>query len=112
VTVKDAKPKTTASSSKKKKTKATAKKKVTAKKAATKTAAKKKAPKKPTARKKAAIKKVRVTAATTAVNPEERYKMIAEAAFLRAERRGFVDGDDLRDWLDAEREIDQMLETQ
>jgi sterol desaturase/sphingolipid hydroxylase (fatty acid hydroxylase superfamily) len=31
--------------------------------------------------------------------------MIAEAAYFRAERRGFTPGDDFRDWLEAEREI-------
>lgn len=35
--------------------------------------------------------------------------MIAEAAYLRAERRGFSLGDPLDDWLAAEREIDTLL---
>jgi hypothetical protein len=35
--------------------------------------------------------------------------MIAEAAYLRAERRGFVIGDPLEDWLAAEQEIDTLL---
>jgi Protein of unknown function (DUF2934) len=43
------------------------------------------------------------------VTVEERRKMIAEAAFIRAERRGFVGGDPNDDWLAAEREIDQIL---
>lgn len=44
-----------------------------------------------------------------AVTPEQRWKMIAEAAYYRAERRGFVGGDPAQDWVDAEMEIDQML---
>lgn len=43
------------------------------------------------------------------VAPEERYKMIAAAAYLRAERRGFASGRALNDWIEAEAEIDAML---
>lgn len=35
--------------------------------------------------------------------------MIAEGAYLRAERRGFGSGDPLSDWLAAEREVDELL---
>ena len=35
--------------------------------------------------------------------------MIAEAAYFRAEKRGFAEGDPMQDWLEAEREIDCML---
>jgi hypothetical protein len=31
---------------------------------------------------------------------------IAEAAYYRAERRGFAEGGEIEDWLAAEREID------
>ncbi|MDA8092487.1 MAG: DUF2934 domain-containing protein [Betaproteobacteria bacterium] len=41
--------------------------------------------------------------------PEQRHRMIAEAAYYRAQQRGFDGGDMLRDWLDAEAEIDQVL---
>lgn len=40
---------------------------------------------------------------------EQRQQMIAEAAYFRAEGRGFTDGDPFLDWLDAEREIDALL---
>lgn len=40
---------------------------------------------------------------------EDRYRMIAEAAYFRAESRGFAGGSDLDDWLAAEMEIDQIL---
>jgi hypothetical protein len=35
--------------------------------------------------------------------------MIAEAAYFRAEQRGFEGGDPDEDWYQAEREIDQLL---
>ncbi|HEY9199829.1 MAG TPA: DUF2934 domain-containing protein [Gammaproteobacteria bacterium] len=35
--------------------------------------------------------------------------MIAEAAYLKAEHRGFCSGDPLDDWLAAEREVDMLL---
>ena len=44
------------------------------------------------------------------VPAEERYCMIAEAAYYIAERQGF-DGDCESHWLEAEREIDRMLGT-
>ena len=37
---------------------------------------------------------------------ESREARIAEAAYWRAERRGFTPGRELDDWLEAEREID------
>jgi hypothetical protein len=43
------------------------------------------------------------------VSPEERYRMIAEAAYLRAERRGFAEGSPEQDWLEAEAEVDRRL---
>jgi hypothetical protein len=35
--------------------------------------------------------------------------MIAEAAYLRAERRGFSPGGEEEDWLAAEGEVDALL---
>jgi len=40
---------------------------------------------------------------------EDRYRMIAEAAYFRAESRGFVAGSELQDWLAAEIEVDELL---
>ena len=37
---------------------------------------------------------------------EDREQRIAEAAYWRAERRGFEPGHELDDWLEAEREVD------
>jgi hypothetical protein len=47
--------------------------------------------------------------APAAVGPEERYHRVAEAAYLRAEYRGFLPGCELRDWLEAEAEVDKLL---
>ena len=44
-----------------------------------------------------------------AVPAETRRAMIAEAAYLRAERRGFVAGREEEDWLAAEEEVDALL---
>ena len=41
---------------------------------------------------------------------ERRQSMIREAAYFRAERRGFVGGNPVNDWLEAEAEIDRMLD--
>ncbi|CAG0980654.1 hypothetical protein BURK2_01821 [Burkholderiales bacterium] len=41
--------------------------------------------------------------------PEQRHFMIAEAAYYRAECRGFQCGDPVADWLEAEVEIETML---
>jgi len=43
------------------------------------------------------------------ISAEERYKMIARLAYLRAEKRGFAPGHELDDWLRAESEVDQRL---
>ncbi len=43
------------------------------------------------------------------VTPEERHCMIAEAAYLIAERRGFLGVAALDDWLQAEAEVDARL---
>lgn len=40
------------------------------------------------------------------VTPLERWRMIAEAAYYRAEKRGFFGGNPMEDWAAAEREID------
>ena len=41
--------------------------------------------------------------------PNERAIMIEEAAYYRAERRGFDPADQLKDWLEAESEVDALL---
>jgi hypothetical protein len=43
------------------------------------------------------------------VTPEARRALIAETAYLRAERRGFAPGHETDDWLAAEAEVDALL---
>jgi len=83
-----------------------------AKKTAPKAAA---TPKKPTEKKpvavasKAAVKKAPAKKpAKVVVSDEQRYRMIAEAAYYRAESRQFK-SDPLRDWIEAERDIAVLL---
>lgn len=56
----------------------------------------------------------RATKATAAavratLTRETRHAMIAEKAYLRAERRGFSPGREAEDWLAAEAEVDALL---
>jgi hypothetical protein len=46
---------------------------------------------------------------TRFVGPEHRAALIAEAAFFRAEKRGFSAGHEVEDWLAAESEVDAEL---
>ncbi|MDX1811083.1 MAG: DUF2934 domain-containing protein [Gammaproteobacteria bacterium] len=43
------------------------------------------------------------------VSPEEREEMIAEAAYYRAQQRGFAPEGKEQDWLEAEKVVDEML---
>ena len=43
------------------------------------------------------------------VTPEQRYQMIAEAAYQRAQKRSFVGGNPENDWYEAEVEIGQLF---
>ena len=45
----------------------------------------------------------------TEISQPERTEMIAQAAYLRAEKRGFESGRELDDWLEAEAEINGMF---
>ena len=42
-------------------------------------------------------------------SPEQRHLMIEEAAYFRAEHRGFQGGSPIEDWLAAKADIDRML---
>ena len=94
--------------------KAASKKKVTKKKSASvkKTAAKKKVAsvKKATA-KKATKKSAKPTTKSSSLNitPEERWKMVAVAAYHKAEKRNFAPGYELQDWTESENEIDKFI---
>ena len=43
------------------------------------------------------------------ISPEERHRMIAEAAYRRFEQRDGTAGDPVNDWLEAEKEVDATL---
>ena len=58
----------------------------------------------PRVRKAAAKTPARVT-----ISEDVRRGMIAEGAYLRAERRGFAPGHEAEDWLAAEAEVDALL---
>ena len=51
----------------------------------------------------------RNSALTTGIDAEARQRLIAETAYLIAERRGFENGNPQQDWIDAEKEVDHML---
>ncbi len=70
-------------------------------------------PEKTTQRRRAATPETPAPASGAApritVSEEARRAMIAEAAYLRAERRGFAAGDEVEDWLAAEEEVNALL---
>jgi len=43
------------------------------------------------------------------ISPERRQQMIAEAAYFRAQRRGFAPGAEAQDWLESEAEVEELL---
>ena len=45
----------------------------------------------------------------TTITADERVRMVETAAYYRAERRGFVSGQEAEDWLAAEEEIDALI---
>jgi hypothetical protein len=92
-------------------TKAKAKSTATQTKAKAKSTATKKAASasaKPAA-KRVTVKKPRTRKAATAIDTDVRRHMIAEAAYFRAQARGFNGGDEIADWLAAEAEIDALM---
>jgi hypothetical protein len=46
---------------------------------------------------------------TGEIDPELRYRLISEAAYRHYVERGYTDGGDLEDWLQAEAEVDHYL---
>ena len=51
----------------------------------------------------------RAATAKATLTPAERMKMIAEAAYYLAEKRGFSGGNELTDWVAAEKQVDSLL---
>jgi hypothetical protein len=56
-----------------------------------------------------ALASVKTVAAEAPAPAGERERLIALAAYYRAERRGFEPGRELEDWLEAEAEVDATL---
>jgi hypothetical protein len=48
-------------------------------------------------------------AATSRIDPEVRRQMVAAEAYFRAERRGFAAGQEVEDWIAAERAVDSRF---
>jgi hypothetical protein len=46
---------------------------------------------------------------TSEIDPELRHRMISATAYRHYVERGYMDGGDLEDWLQAEAEIDHFL---
>lgn len=65
-------------------------------------------------KKSAKIESAKTAEETTSVeqsnNEEKRQFMITEAAYYRAEYRSFAPDHELEDWLEAEKQINEMLE--
>jgi hypothetical protein len=43
------------------------------------------------------------------MDPDLRYRMISDVAYRRYVERGYTDGGDVDDWLEAEAEVDHLL---
>jgi hypothetical protein len=46
------------------------------------------------------------------ISPEERLQRISETAYYKAQQRGFETGNEDRDWLEAEQEVDALIDSQ
>lgn len=83
-----------------------ASKKSTTKKTATKKAATRKQAKKKTT---TSSKSKKSSPSAININAEERWRMIATTAYLKAEARNFAPGHETDDWLEAENEVDALI---
>ena len=60
-----------------------------------------------------AIKKIKsgsTKKVLSTLNGIDRQEMIATAAYYKAEQQGFTSGHEIQDWLEAETEIDSLLQ--
>jgi hypothetical protein len=48
-------------------------------------------------------------AVSMSIDPDVRRQLVASEAYFRAERRGFAAGNELEDWVAAERAVDSRL---
>jgi DUF2934 family protein len=56
-----------------------------------------------------AISSARAAVQALDISPQERQRMIEEAAYYRAQQRGFAPGNEMEDWVAAETEVDARL---
>ncbi len=52
---------------------------------------------------------IKMTSLEQSNNEEEQQLMISEAAYYLAENRGFIPDHDLENWLEAEKQVKEML---
>lgn len=52
-----------------------------------------------------------VSGSWTGITAAERHRMVADAAYFRAERRAFAAGGEVEDWVRAETEIDELIQS-
>ena len=45
------------------------------------------------------------------LSPEEVYRLIQESAYFKAKERGFAPGHEVQDWIEAEAEVRQRLDS-
>ena len=55
------------------------------------------------------VRRARKTEAPSGNYDCPREQMIAEAAYFRAERRGFTPGNEMSDWLEAEADVESVM---
>ena len=68
---------------------------------------------KPRARKAQSTSTSKSTVLTqTTVDADQKHQMVSEAAYYIAEKRGFTNGDPVDDWIEAETQIESLLETE
>ncbi|MGO9931623.1 MAG: DUF2934 domain-containing protein [Steroidobacteraceae bacterium] len=58
----------------------------------------------------AKLKGSAVMAVSMSVDPDVRRQLVAAEAYFRAERRGFVGGNELDDWVAAEVAVDSRIQ--
>ncbi len=56
-----------------------------------------------------AVASAKAAAPKTVLSPAERMKMIAETAYYLAQKRGFTGGNELTDWMAAEKQVDSLV---
>lgn len=64
---------------------------------------------KPQAEPKPQVRKASAERPSPAISGEELQRLVAEAAYYRAQSRGFAPGYELQDWVEAEAEVKRLI---